>query len=52
MVVPTGAIEAVVAAIAASAAILGAVVGGIGSYFVERRLTDRRAEAVGRERGS
>jgi hypothetical protein len=38
VIVSAGAIEIVVAAIAAGGAILGAAVGGIGSYFVERTL--------------
>ena len=43
-----GAVEVVVAAIAAGAAVLGAVVGGLGSYLVEKRLSDQRASAVAR----
>jgi hypothetical protein len=48
VIVPTAAIEIVVAAIAAGGAVLGAAVGGVGSYFVERTLSDRRAAAVAR----
>jgi hypothetical protein len=47
-VTPLGAIEITVALVSAGAALLGALVGGAGSYFVERRLRLKEIEAQAR----